>query len=547
MKIPQNKSKIALFFLSILAIILFLYSYSTASIKYYPTDQWHVSAPEAQGILSARLLEMMEDIKKKGYNIQSISIVRNGYLVLDAYINPFQDGQKHEMHSVTKSVMSALIGIAIDQGYIEDVNQTITELFPDRIISHLDERKKLITLKDLLTMTSGLECKDATANNWAGTMAMKKSDDWTQYTLNLPMAQTPGECFHYCNGVSHLLSAIIQKSTGMRTIDFAKKNLFDPLGIKDVEWEESPEGISNGYKGLQLLPKDMAKIGVLYLSKGKWENRQIISAEWIESSTQPYIDGKWAGEDYGYQWWVNPAGFYSAVGMYGQAIYVVPDKNLVAVFTGNIVDHNMYVSGTLLKEYIIPAIASSEPLPPNPEEKARLDNFLAGIAKPPAKGIIWLTENEGVARDGIFKRTASPSFQFEYPLGCIKAPTQASDQVMRMKTPNGGYITASVNDIPKDWRRFFFSMKLEDFGPKGYASWIKKFGSSIEVISNNEITLNCGSRAYRTDIKWLYNNRVQIITKLISAYKDGKCVYVAVQEFQNPEKVEPLIQSLIFK
>ena len=396
-------------------------------------------------------------------------------------------------------------------------------------------------------MTSGLDCRDATANNWAGTLAMRKSDDWTQYALNLPMAQTPGEYFHYCNGVSHLLSAIIQESTDMRTIDFAKKNLFDPLGIKDVEWEESPEGINNGYKGLRLQPKDMAKIGLLYLNKGKWENRQVISTEWIESSTQPYIDGRWAGEDYGYQWWVNPAGFYSAVGMYGQAIYVVPDKKLVAVFTGNIVDHNMYVSGTLLKEYIIPAIASSEPMPPDPKEKKRLDNFLASIAKPPTKGIIWLTENEGVARDGIFKRTASPSFQFEYPLGCIKVPTQASDQVMRMKTPKGGFITASVNDIPKDWKRFFAAMKLEDFGPKGYASWIKKMGSNIKIISNEEITLNCGSRAYRTDISWLYNNRVQITTKLISAYKDGKCVYIAVQEFQNPEKVEPLIQSLIFK
>ena len=144
MKIPQNKKKIALRFFSIFTTTLFLYSYSTASVKYYPTDQWHFSAPEALGILSARLLEMMQNIKKKGYNIQSISIVRNGYLVLDAYINPFQDGQKHEMHSVTKSVMSALIGIAIDQGYIEDANQTITELFPNRKISNFDERKKLL-------------------------------------------------------------------------------------------------------------------------------------------------------------------------------------------------------------------------------------------------------------------------------------------------------------------------------------------------------------------------------------------------------------------
>jgi hypothetical protein len=195
----------------------------------------------------------------------------------------------------------------------------------------------------------------------------------------------------------------------------------------------------------------------------------------------------------------------------------------------------MYISGTLLKEHIIPAIASSEPLPPNPKEKARLDNLLASIAKPATKGIIWLTENEGVARNGIFKRTASPSFQLEYPLGCIKAPTQASDQIMRMKTPGGGFITASVNDIPKDWRRFFAAMKLEDFGPKGFASWIKKMGSNIKIISNEEITLNCGSRTYRTDISWLYNKRVQITTKLISTYKDGKCVYSCPRDSKSRE------------
>ncbi len=113
MSLLQDKKKLALFFLSILATILFLYSDSTASVKYYPAGQWHVSAPEAQGILSARLLEMMEAIKNKGYNIQSISIVRNGYLVLDAYINPFQDGQKHEMHSVTKRCDVAFISVKL--------------------------------------------------------------------------------------------------------------------------------------------------------------------------------------------------------------------------------------------------------------------------------------------------------------------------------------------------------------------------------------------------------------------------------------------------
>ena len=314
MQLPQSKKKIALYFLPIFAILAFFYSYVAALVKYYPTDQWQYSAPEAQGMTSTSLLEMMEDIKKNRYNIQSITIVRNGYLVLDAYINFFEEGQKHETYSVTKSVTSALIGIAIDKGYIKDVNQTITQLFPNKKIDNLNKPKKLMTLKDLLMMASGLDCNYGSVNKLAGTIAMRKSNDWTQYNLNLPMAQMPGEHFNYCNGVSHLLSAIIHESTDMQTLDFAKKHLFNPLGIKDIEWEESPEGINNGFMGLRLQPKDMAKIGLLYLNKGEWENKQIISAEWIEESTQPYIDGRWNGEDYGYQWWINPGGYYSALG-----------------------------------------------------------------------------------------------------------------------------------------------------------------------------------------------------------------------------------------
>ena len=547
MQLPQSKKKIALYFLPIFAILAFFYSYVAALVKYYPTDQWQYSAPEAQGMTSTSLLEMMEDIKKNRYNIQSITIVRNGYLVLDAYINFFEEGQKHETYSVTKSVTSALIGIAIDKGYIKDVNQTITQLFPNKKIDNLDKLKRLMTLKDLLMMTSGLDCNYGSVNKWAGTITMRKSNDWTQYNLNLPMAQTPGEYFNYCNGVSHLLSAIIHESTHMQTLDFAKKHLFNPLGIKDIEWEESPEGINNGFMGLRLQPKDMAKIGLLYLNKGEWENKQIISAEWIEESTHPYIDGRWNGEDYGYQWWINPAGYYSAVGMFGQAIYVVPGKNLVAVFTGNIEGRNMYISGTLLQDYIIPAIVSSEPLPTDPHEMKRLDDLLTSITKAPTQGTIWLTENEGIAKDGMFKRAASPSFQFEYPLGCIKTATRQPDQIMRMETPAGGIITASTDAIPRDWRRFYFSMKLEDFGPKAYASWMKEYGSNITVLSNEEITLSCGTKAYRTDIKWLLKNNTPLTTNLVSTYMDGKSIYIAVHQFKKSTIVETIIESLRFE
>jgi CubicO group peptidase (beta-lactamase class C family) len=218
MRLLQNKKYMALYFLAIFTISAFFYSYATASVNYYPTNGWQISAPEEQGMHSKILLTMMEEIKNNGYNIQSVSIVRNGYLVLDSCLYPFKNDQKHEMYSATKSVTSALIGLAIDKGYIKDVHQTITQLFPNKKISNLDDLKRSLTLKDLLMMASGLDCNDGSANKWAGTKAMRKSNDWTQYMLNLPMAQPPGEHFHYCNGASHLLSAIIHESTGMQTL-----------------------------------------------------------------------------------------------------------------------------------------------------------------------------------------------------------------------------------------------------------------------------------------------------------------------------------------
>ena len=142
MKLLQNRKYFALYLLSIFISLAFFYSYVSASVSYYPTNGWQISTPEAQGMHSKPIFEMMAAIKEKGYLIQNVSIVRNGYLVLDAYIYPFKDGQKHETYSVTKSVTAALIGIAIDKGYLRDVNQTITELFPNKNISNLDKLVK---------------------------------------------------------------------------------------------------------------------------------------------------------------------------------------------------------------------------------------------------------------------------------------------------------------------------------------------------------------------------------------------------------------------
>jgi CubicO group peptidase (beta-lactamase class C family) len=435
--------------------------------------------------------------------------------------------------------MSALIGIGIDKGYIQNVDQPITDFFPDNAFANMNDLKKSITLENLLMMAAGLKCRDSYLYRWAGLFEMRSSTDWAQYVLDLPMAEPPGEKFEYCNGVSYLLSVIIQNTTEMKTLDFARKHLFEPLGIIDIGWATSPQGVDIGYGEMWLKPHDMAKFGWLYLNKGRWRNSQIVPSAWVEVSTRGHIDAT-LFDQYGYQWWVDSAGYYMAVGYKGQRIFVVPEKNIVAVFTGDLTGRDSLVSKNLLDSYIVPATVSSKPLASNSAQKARLDDLLASVSKAPAKGYIWTSEKEGTAKSGVFKRTASPGFQFEYPLGSRKAATDAPGQVMRMKTPGDVFFSASVGDIPE-------GIKIEDFGPKFYALELENVGSNIRVISNKEITLKCGTKAYRTDIKWLWNNSLPITTFLVSAYKDGKIIFVCAHPWKNLNIAEPIVQSLTFK
>ena len=157
-----------------------------------------------------------------------------------------------------------------------------------------------------------------------------------------------------------------------------------------------------------------------------------------------------------------------------------------------------------------------------------------------AKAYTWASENEGIAKDGVFKRTASPAFKFEYPLGSKKGAIRYPSQVMRMRTPGNDLFSASVVDIPK-------GMRLDEFGPKFYAQDLNNYGSNIKVISNEEITLKCGTKAYRTDITWLWNNALPFTTFLVSVYKDGKCIFLWAETWKYHDKIEPIVQSLTFE
>ena len=350
-------------------------------VDYWPTAGWQSSTPEEQGMDSEKLAKLFDYIQEQNLNINSVTIIRNGYLVADAAIYPFDIDSKHNLMSVTKSVISALIGIAIDQGFIEGVNQPVLSFFPDREVANIDADKEAMTLEDVLMMATGLECRDSWRYRWRGLERMMQSDDWVQHVLDLPMLEAPGTRFEYCNGASLLLSAIIQETSGLTAAEFADLYLFGPLGIEDVVWPANPQGISLGHADLRLQPHDLAKIGYLFLQKGQWDNHEIMSTSWTTTSTSEHIPA--LGEHYGYQWWIDPDGLYFARGFGGQYIFVAPDSELVAVFTSNLNEDQIPIPQVLMDVFVIPALISPEALPPNPDGLEQLESSIEAAVLPP--------------------------------------------------------------------------------------------------------------------------------------------------------------------
>jgi hypothetical protein len=236
-----------------------------------------------------------------------------------------------------------------------------------------------MTLEHLLMMASGFDCRDSMDYGWRGIEEMQQTDDWVQYMLDLPMAAPPGTWFEYCNGASFLLSAIIQETTGMKASDFAAKHLFGPLGIYNVAWPANPQGITLGWGDLRMKPHDMAKVGYLYLNEGRWDDKQIIPAEWVAASTHKHIPGT-AVDGYGYQWWVRYDGVYMARGFGGQYIFVVPEHELVVAVTSNLSRIRFDAPVTLL-DYIIPAAKSSTSLPANPEGVELMETWIQQLSE----------------------------------------------------------------------------------------------------------------------------------------------------------------------
>jgi CubicO group peptidase (beta-lactamase class C family) len=347
--------------------------------EHFPTHEWLTSAPESQGMDSQTLADALDFIRAQKVGIHSLLIVRNGRIVLDSYFFPFQVSELHDIASVTKSITATLVGMAIAQHKIGDVHQTLLSFFADRRVANRNPWKEQITIEHLLTMTSGLDCRIEPPNEIT-LNEMTQSRDWIQFMLNLPMADEPGSRFVYCSGGMHLLSGIVSRATGLSELEFARTQLFEPLGIRQVIWPSDSDGVTHGWGDLYMQPRDMAKIGYLWLNQGRWGDRQIVPSEWIGESTKVHSRPA-QGRGYGYGIWIYPdrnPPVYGGLGRGGQRISILPNKNLVAVFTGGTFDPDE-IGG-----FIVRAIKSDAALPDNSAGVARLNAAVLGAAQPPS-------------------------------------------------------------------------------------------------------------------------------------------------------------------
>jgi CubicO group peptidase (beta-lactamase class C family) len=265
--------------------------------------------------------------------LHSLLVSHRGEIVVERYLNGARADRPANVKSVSKSVISALVGVAIDRGILEGVDQPIAPFFPGLLDRPADAPKRRITIEDLLTMRSGLA--STSSRNYG---AWVRSPHWVRYVLSRPLEHEPGEVMDYSTGNTHLLSAILTRAAGKSTWAFAQEALASPLGFRLAPWTRDPQGVYFGGNEMLMTPRQMVAFGELYLNRGRANGRQVVPGTWIDASFVPRGRSGWSGQEYGYGWWIREVGgerVYHAWGFGGQYIFVIPRLHLVVVTTSS--------------------------------------------------------------------------------------------------------------------------------------------------------------------------------------------------------------------
>ena len=337
------------------------------------------STPEAEGLSSEAIIKFIDAAdaaRDSSIELHSFMIVRHGKVLAEGWWSPYRHDLKHTMYSASKSFTSTAIGLAEAGGKLKLTDKVISffpESLPDTISPYLAQ----MDIDDLLKMSAGHETEPQ----------VTITDNWIKTFLAAPIVNEPGTVFLYNSAATFMLSAILQKVTGKKLIDFLTPRLFEPLGIKDADWEVNPQGINVGGWGLRVKTEDMAKLGLLYLQKGKWGDQQILTEEWVNAATSEQIKTVAGDEDpsndwsqgYGYQFWQTTHNAFRGDGAFGQYIIVLPEKDAVIIMTANA--QNMQDEINLVWEHILPAFQESA-LPKNQEALDKLKSRLSVLTLP---------------------------------------------------------------------------------------------------------------------------------------------------------------------
>jgi CubicO group peptidase (beta-lactamase class C family) len=359
-------------------------------------DELPVSAPEAQGLASEPLITLTEKIRDQDVPLYSLLISRNGVVVYALYTSALTGDEAHYVMSVTKSVTSALVGIAIDRGLIAGPEAPMASLVPRGLASDADlARFANVTLKDVM----GMSALDAPVVPHSHTPeAVERSRQfWNapnrfRFALGQPILPSPGESFQYTDITPLLVAGAVESAAHETLLEYAEKHLFGPLGFRNYEWmHEDPSGTDNAAFGLRLRPIDLQKLGILFLDGGRWRGQQLISRAWVERSFTPWIRSRAGLEapDYGWFWWqqIYAPGWtaHLASGWKGQRIAVFPAQHLVVTMTACIEgDREEAVFGAIVRDFVIPSLRADGALPPNPAAATRLRALVAEVnAGPP--------------------------------------------------------------------------------------------------------------------------------------------------------------------
>jgi CubicO group peptidase (beta-lactamase class C family) len=421
-------------------------SVTSRDAEYWPTEAWRTAEPASVGIDAGKLAWMFSWLAREGRRIDGVIVIRHGYIIAEGYRQPYSGDYLHAIYSCTKSVVSACVGIAIERGLMPEVDTPAAELFPNHEAGpgFLTDSGP-VTLAHLLTMTTGLDARDSYLYNWQGLGNLRASPDWVGYVLAIPNTAPPGTRFDYSNMASFLLAAALQEATGVTAEQFAAENLFAPLGIDRWRWASSPEGMTIGWSELQLFPRDLAKLGFLYLHGGRWDDEQVVPESWIRRSWTETVTANTLQPQYGYQWWTDQRGIYMALGHRGQYLIVDPATDLVMVVVSTLDDSWFMLPYDLYRFFVLPAIGETT----EETDVGELDEAIAefergegvlrldGIpsATPPAERSRWagtydMSENPGGISALSFEfppdeTTVDTVITADIPGGEVRLPTTA--------------------------------------------------------------------------------------------------------------------------